>query len=149
MQLDLIRAYYQILIQKGNKQKTEFRIRYSHFKYQGIIFGLSSISTSFQGYINKILSKKFNVFIIVYMDEVLIYTKDECLSHVKVIQWIFEKLWKYSLYDNLKKCCFYQNEIQFLGYIVSLQSICKENDRIIVVYNWPKLQSVQDIQVIL
>lgn len=53
-----------------------FMIRYSHFKYQVIPFGLSNTPASFQSYINKILAKKLDVFIIIYLDDILIYTNN-------------------------------------------------------------------------
>ena len=53
-----------------------FQTRYSHFEYQVMSFGLSNASASFQGYINKILVKKLNIFIIVYLEDILIYTKN-------------------------------------------------------------------------
>ena len=64
-------------IKEGDEWKTAFRTRYGHFKYQVMSFGLSNASASFQGYINKILAKKLDVFVIVYLDNILIYTKDE------------------------------------------------------------------------
>ena len=54
-----------------------FRTWYGHFEYQVMSFGLSNAPASFQGYINKILIKKLNVFIIVYLNDILIYTKNE------------------------------------------------------------------------
>lgn len=58
-----------------NKQKTAFWTRYSYFEYQVIPFSLSNAPASFQGYINKILANKLNIFVIVYLDNILIYTK--------------------------------------------------------------------------
>ena len=49
-------------------------------------FGLSNAPASFQDYINKILAKKFNVFVIVYLDDILIYTKNETQSHIEAVQ---------------------------------------------------------------
>ena len=48
-------------------------------------FGLSNIPASFQGYINKILAKKLNIFIIIYLDNILIYTKDPTQAHVNIV----------------------------------------------------------------
>ncbi len=53
-----------------------FCTKYSHFEYQILLFGFSHIPASFQDYINKILAKKLDIFIVVYLDEILIYTKD-------------------------------------------------------------------------
>ena len=48
-------------------------------------FGLTNAPATFQGYINKILAEKLNVFVIVYLDNILIYTKDESESHVQAV----------------------------------------------------------------
>ena len=76
IQLDLTSAYHQMRIKEGNKWKIVFWTRYGHFEYQVILFGLSNTPASFQGYINKILAKKLNIFVIIYLDDILIYTKD-------------------------------------------------------------------------
>ena len=76
-QLDLTNAYHRMRIREGNKWKTAFKTRYGHFKWQVMLFGLSNAPASFQGYINKILAKKLDVFVIVYLDDILIYTEDE------------------------------------------------------------------------
>lgn len=83
-------------------------------------FGLSNILTSFQRYINKILAEKLDIFVIVYLNDILIYTKNKRLGYIEVVWWVFEKLQKYSLYANLKKCYFHQDKIQFFRYIVLL-----------------------------
>ena len=75
-QLDLINAYYWMRICKGDKWKTTFQTQYGHFKYQVIPFGLFNAPATFQGYVNKILAEKLDVFIIVYLDDILIYTED-------------------------------------------------------------------------
>lgn len=73
-------------IKEGNKYKTVFRIQYSHFKYQVIPFGLSNVPISFQEYINKILAEKLNIFVIVYLDDILIYTKNRGQGCVTAVQ---------------------------------------------------------------
>ena len=116
-------------IYEGNEWKTAFRTQYGHFKYQVMPFGLSNTLAIFQGYINKILAKKLNIFIIVYLDNILIYTEDPGQPHVKAVRWVLDKFQKYSLFVNLKKCCFHQDEICFLGYVVSSKSISMEAKR--------------------
>ena len=70
---------------KGDKWKTAFRTRYGHFKYQVMPLGLTNIPTSFQGYITKILAEKLDIFIIVYLDVILIYTEDDRDGHVAAV----------------------------------------------------------------
>ena len=81
-------------------------------------FRLFNASVIFQGYINKILAKKLNIFVIVYLDDILIYTKDPGQGHVEVVKCALEVLQKHGLFTNLKKCQFHNDKVYFLGYIV-------------------------------
>ena len=103
-QLDLINTYHQMRIREGNKWKTAFRTRYGYFEYQVIPFGLSNAPASFQGYINKTLAKKLGVFVIVYLDDILIYTEDEDQGHVEAVRFVLDLLKENGLLANLKKC---------------------------------------------
>ena len=146
-QLDLTNAYHQMRIRKGDKWKTAFQTWYGHFEYQVMYFGLCNALASFQGYVNKILAEKLDVFVIVYLDDILIYTKDAGQGHIEAVRWVLGELRKHGLFANLKKCRFHQQEVRFLGYVVSSQRIRMEEERIDAVKAWPKLKSVRDIQV--
>ena len=114
-----------------------------------MLFELSNILTSFQGYFNKILTKKIDLFIIVYLDNNLFYTKDPVQTHVDAIWYVFKELQKYKLFINLKICRFHKDEIRFLRYVVLTQEIKIEDKRIEEVRNRPNLKSVKSIQVFL
>ena len=62
-----------------------FKTRYGHFKYQVMLFGLSNTPASFQGYINKMLAKKLHIFVIVYLDNIFIYTKNPVQAYVTAV----------------------------------------------------------------
>ena len=136
-------------IQEGDEWKTAFCTRYGHFQYQVMPFALSNASASFQGYINKILAEKLDIFVVVYLDDILIYTEDPGRPHVEAVRWVLEQLRKHGLYANLKKCRFHEDEVRFLGFVVSAQGIRMEEERIEAVRDWPEPQSVRDIQVFL
>ncbi len=72
-------------IREGDEWKTAFRTRYGHFEYQVMPFGLINAPATFQGYINKILAEKLDVFVIVYLNDILIYTKSEGEEHVQAV----------------------------------------------------------------
>ena len=97
--------------------------------------GLSNAPASFQAYINKIVAKKLDVFVIVYLDDIFIYTKDEGKGHVEAVQWVLNLLHKNRLFANLKKCRFHQDKVRFLGYIVSAQGVQMEDESIELVRN--------------
>ena len=73
-------------IREVDKWKTVFRARYSYFEYQFMSFGLSNTPASFQGYVNKILAEKLDVFVIVYLDDILIYIKNAGQGHVEAVR---------------------------------------------------------------
>ena len=112
-------------------------------------FGLSNVPASFWGCINKILAEKLDIFVIVYFNDILIYTKDPDQAHVNAVWWVLEELRKNGLFANLKKCRFHKNEVCFLGYIVSAQGVKIEEERIDAVKNWLELKSIRNIQVFL
>ena len=85
-QLNLTNAYHRMRIRKGDEWKTAFRTRYGHFEYQVMPFGLSNAPASFQGYVNKILAEKLDVFVIVYLDDILIYIKNAGQGHVEAVR---------------------------------------------------------------
>ena len=93
-------------------------------------FGLTNIPVSFQRYINRIFAKKLDIFIILYLDGILIYIDDDGDGHVAAVWWVLEQLKKFSLFANLKKCWFHQEEVWFLGYIVSSKNICMKDKKI-------------------
>ena len=112
-------------------------------------FGLSNAPATFQGYVNKILAEKLDIFVVVYLDDILIYTKDPGQPHVEAVRWVLDQFRKHSLFANLKKCCFHWDEVRFLGYVVLSKRISMEAKRIEVVKDWPKPKSVRNIQVFL
>ena len=103
-----------------------------------MLFGLTNASASFQGYINKILAEKLDIFIIVYLDDILIYTDDDRDGHITAVRGVLEQLRKFLLFANLKKCRFDQEEVRFLGYVVSLKGIRMKDKRIKDVKQWPE-----------
>ena len=107
IQLDLTSAYYQMRIRKEDKWKSVFRTWYGHFEYQVMPFRLRNTLVSFQRFINKIFAKKFDIFVIVYLDNIFIYTVDDIDDYVAAIRWVLGQLRKYLLYANINKCRFY------------------------------------------
>lgn len=122
-----------------------FQIWHRHFKYQVIFFGFSNNMVIFQRYVNKSLVEKLNIFIIIYLDDILIYKKDPGQSHLKAIRKILDQLRKYLFFTNLKKCCFPQDKICFLKYMIFSKSINIEAKKIEVRKNLPKLNLVCNI----
>ena len=111
-----------IRIKAGEEWKTAFRTRYGLFEYQVMPFGLTNAPASMQRLMNDALHEYLDVFVIVYLDDILIYStsKGEHGKHVKLVM---EKLEKYTLLLKLEKCEFHKEQVEFLGYIIGTHGI--------------------------
>jgi hypothetical protein len=84
MKLDITNAYNHIQIADGDEWKTAFRTKFRHFKYLVMPFGLTNAPASFQRFINKVLQEYLHSFMIVYLDDILIFSKKE-EEHVEYV----------------------------------------------------------------
>lgn len=146
--LDLKDAYNRIRIQEGDEWKTAFRTRYGHFEYTVMPFGLCNAPATFQSYINEALAGLVDVFCVVYLDDILVYSERE-EDHPEHVRQVLERLRQYKLYANLKKCHFNTKEVEFLGFIISTKGVTMEPQRIAAIVEWPEPTCVRDVQVFL
>ena len=107
-----------------------------------MFFSQKNIPASFQGYINKILAKKLDIFVIIYLNDIFIYTNNDGNGHIIIVRWVLEQLRKFLLNVKLKKCCFHQERVWFFGYVVFSKGIHMENKRIEAIKQWLKPQLV-------
>jgi len=99
--LDLKSAYNLIRIAEGEKWKTAFRTRYGHFEYRVMPFGLTNAPATFQHFVNEVLSEFLDHFVIVYLDDILIYSSDYD-THVDHVRKVFKKLIDNNLVASLE-----------------------------------------------
>ena len=122
IKLNLKNAYHWIHIKKDNEWKTAFCTHYSHFKYIIILFELVNASAMFQTYINWVLVRLIDIFCVIYLNNILIYS--EILNqHYKHVKKVLERLQKFQLYMSLKKCEFSIQKVKFLRFIISIISV--------------------------
>ena len=143
--LDLTAAYHRLRIKKGDEWKTAFRTRYGHFEYNVLPFGLTNAPASFQGLINRILAEKLDIFVIVYLDDIVIYSANK-EDHVKHVSWVLDRLLENKLFLSLEKCKWFGEEIDFLGFIVNTEGIKMQPAKVEAIRSWPAPASVNEIQ---
>ena len=115
--IDLKEAYHQIHIKAGDKWKIAFWTCYRYYEFLVIPFGLTNAPATFQAYINKALRGLVDRFCIVYLDDILIFSKTK-EEHDQYLQQVCNCLRDTKLYTKLSKCQFYQSEVDFLGFII-------------------------------
>ena len=111
-----------VCITKGNEWKTSFWTQYRSFKWLVMLFGLSNTPSAFQRFMNEIFSDLLDVCVVVYLDDILIYS-DNLVDHKQHVKEVLTRLRKYKLYASPSKCFFHQREVEFLGFILSPEGL--------------------------
>lgn len=143
--IDLQSGYWQIRIAEEDVHKTAFRTRYGHFEWKVLPFGLTNAPATFQGLMNDIMRPYLDQFVIVYLDDICIYSKSP-EEHVEHVDKVLSVLRKHKLYAGLDKCTFGVQEMEFLGHIVSKDGIKVDPKKVEAVQSWPVPQSVKEIR---
>jgi len=105
---------------------------YDHFKYMIMSFDLINMSVIFQTYINKILTKFLNDFYVIYLNDILIFFIKKT-DHVDHMKQILKKLRKFKLYVSLKKCEFFITKVNFLKFVIFIESVLINLSRIDII----------------
>jgi hypothetical protein len=142
-------AYNTLRIAVGHEYKTAFRTRYDHFEYLVMPFGLTNAPASFQGFINNVLRKYLDNFVIVYLDDILVYTKGSLEEHIEQVRLVLKELLANGIHCNLDKCQFHVQKVSFLGFIITPDGISMDPERIATIVEWPVPTCILDIQIFL
>jgi hypothetical protein len=146
--LDMRGAYNLLRIAKGDEWKTAFRCRYGHFEYQVMPFGLMNAPGSFQAFVNDTLRDYLDDFVVVYLDDILIYS-DTLEEHTEHVKKVLQKLEAAGISLKLEKCAFDKQKIDFLGFVISTDGISMDPAKVAAIQEWATPKSAFDIQVFL
>lgn len=145
--LDLLSGYHQLSLQPSDVPKTAFKTHVGLFEYKVLSFGLTNAPSVFQSVMNNVFSKHnmLNKFVLVYMDDILILSKtfEEHLQHLDKV---FSVLQSEGLSVKLKKCQFFQDELKFLGHVISPDGIKPDPDKIKTVDEYPLPQTQTELK---
>ncbi|KAJ1595875.1 hypothetical protein NDA14_005688 [Ustilago hordei] len=143
--LDLKAAYNLIRIAKGDEWKTAFGTQLGLYEYLVMPFGLANAPAHFQSFINDIFQDIIGVYVVVYLDDFLIFSDTEEV-HVKHVTEVLTCLRSNRLFAKLSKCEFHTKTVEFLGYIIKPMGIEMDPEKVRTVKEWPMPESIHDIQ---
>ena len=135
-------------IKEGEEWKTAFRTRYRLFEYLVMPFGLYGAPATFQHFINNALREHLDIFVLAYIDDLLIYSKT-LREHKEHVRQVFSKLREAGLQVDIEKCEFHVEEVLYLGIIVGKYDIKMDPAKVAAVCEWTRPQTVKDVQLFL
>ncbi|GJW01723.1 putative reverse transcriptase domain-containing protein [Tanacetum coccineum] len=142
--IDLRSGYHQLRFRKEDILKTTFRTRYSYYEFQEMLFGLTNAPAIFMDLMNRVCKSYLDKFMIVFIDEILIYSKsmEEHAEHLKLI---LELLKKEELYEKFLKCEFWLSKVQFLGHVIDSEGIHLDPAKIDSIKDWASPKTPTEI----
>ena len=145
MALDLHHAYHLVHIAGGDKWKTAFCTHYGSFEWIVMPIGLINAPSAFQRFMNNIFFDLLDMTVTIYLDDILIYS-DDPLKHKEHVYKILCRLQKHGLYCHPDKCKFSVDSVEYLGFILSKDSLKMDSTKIQTIMDWLEPRKVKDIQ---
>ncbi|GJU39329.1 putative reverse transcriptase domain-containing protein [Tanacetum coccineum] len=133
--IDLRSGYHQLRVREEDIPKAAFKIRYNHYEFQVISFGLTNAPAIFMDLMNQVCKPNLDKFVIVFIDDILIYSKskEEHAEHLKLILELFKKE---ELYAKFSKCEFWPSKVQFLSHVIDSEGIHVDPAKIDSIKDW-------------
>src|SRR6185312_5503728 len=142
--IDLRSGYHQIKIRPCDIPKTAFYTRYGLYEYLVISFGLTNAPAYFMYLMNSVFMPELDKFIVVFIDDILIYSKNE-EEHEKHLRIILQRLRDHQLCAKFSKCEFWLNTVKFLGHTISSEGISVDPSKVQEVMDWKPPTSIHQI----
>ncbi|GKF63575.1 putative reverse transcriptase domain-containing protein [Tanacetum coccineum] len=133
--IDLRSGYHQLRVREQDIPKTAFRTRYGHYEFQVMPFGLTNTPAVFIDLMNRVCKPYLDKFVIVFIDDKLIYSKDK-KEHEEHLKAILKLLKKEKLYAKFSKCEFWISKVQFLEHVIDSRGIHVDPAKIESIKDW-------------
>ena len=143
--IDLCTGYHQLRVREVDILKTAFRMRYGHFEFIVMPFGLTKAPAAFLDLMNRVFQPYLDRFVVVFVDDILIYskTKKDHEGHLRIV---LQTLREHQLYVKFSKYEFLLTEVRFLGHAVSTSLVSMDPEKVEAVMSWERPKSVFEIR---
>ena len=143
--LDLRSGYHQVKVREADIHKTTFRMKYGHYEFLVMPFGVTNAPATFMSLMNRVFFEQLDRFVVVFIDDILVYSRsrDEHAEHLRTV---LEVLRQNQLFAKLSKCEFWMDRVAFLGHVLSEGGVSVDPEKVSRVQDWPIPRSVAEVR---
>jgi len=143
--LDLKSGYHQITLAERDREKTAFAVNGGKYEFCRLPFGLKNAASIFHRTIDDILREQIGKSCYVYVDDVIVFSKDED-SHVKHVEWVLKSLYEANMRVSKEKSRFFKKSVGFLGFVVTSDGATTDPEKVKAFKEYPEPKSVFEIR---
>ena len=146
--LDLASGYWQIKVKPEDQEKTAFITKFGTYEFKVMPFGLCNAPATFQRTMDTVLRGIKEKFVLVYLDDVIIYSKTFS-EHLQHIIEVLNRIREANLRLKAEKCHFAATELQFLGHVVGKEGVKPDPEKIDKMVNYPEPNNLRELRGVL
>ncbi|MBW0486887.1 hypothetical protein O181_026602 [Austropuccinia psidii MF-1] len=142
--IDLCGAFNLLRIKEEDENFTAFRTKYGSYDYLVMPFGLTNSPYSFQNLVNDIFVDFLDIFVFVYLDDIILFSSTE-EEHFKHVASVLQRLRDNNMFAKASRCVFHASSVEYLGYVVSGDFLKMDSSNVQQILNWPQPKNIKDL----